>query len=90
MGYLLSKKALRTIHFKGKFDHNSSLFSETNMIKFSEKMPIENCLFVSKSLNNQFPEIFNNKIFNIYVHPTFFRRMHIDMKHHGLRNVSLK
>ena len=60
MGYLLSKKALRTVHFKGKFDHNSSLFSETNMIKFSEKIPIENCLFVSKPLNNQFPEIFNN------------------------------
>ena len=45
-GYLL---AIRTIHFKGKFDHTSSIFSESNIIKLPDKISIENCLFVSKS-----------------------------------------
>ena len=58
--FINQKKTIRTIHFKGKFDHTSSLFSESNMIKLPDKISIENCLFVSKSLNNQLPEIFNN------------------------------
>ena len=52
------------MHFKGKFDQTSSLFSESNIIKLNQsninKLSIENCLFVSKSLNNQLPEIFSN------------------------------
>ena len=58
--FTIQKKAIRTIHFKGKFDHTSSLFSESNIIKLPDKISIENCLFVSKSLNNQLSEIFNN------------------------------
>ena len=58
--FIIQKKALRTIHFKGKFDHISSLFSASNISKLPDKISIENCLFVSKSLNNQLPEIFNN------------------------------
>ena len=57
---IIQKKALRTIHFKGKFDHTSSLYSESNTIKLPDKTSTENCLFVSKSLNNQLPEILNN------------------------------
>ena len=58
--FIIQKKALRTIHFKSKFDHTSSLFCEPNIIKIPDKIYMENCLFVSKSLNNQLPEIFNN------------------------------
>ena len=58
--FIIQKKTLRTIHFKCKFDHTSSLFSESNIIKLRDKISIENCLFASKSLNNQLPEIFNN------------------------------
>ena len=58
--FTIQKKALRTIHFRGKFDHTSFLFSASNIIKLPDKISIENCLFVSKSLNNQLPEIFNN------------------------------
>ena len=47
--FSIQKKALRTIYF-----------SESNAIKLPDKISIENCLFVSKSLNNQLPEIFNN------------------------------
>ena len=31
--FAIQKKAIRTIHVKGKFHHTSSLFSESNMIK---------------------------------------------------------
>ena len=50
------------MHFKGKFDHTSSLFSESNIIKLPDKISIENYLFVRKifCLNNQLPKIFNN------------------------------
>ena len=58
--FTIQKKAIRTIHFEGKFDHTSYLFSESNIIKFPDKISIENCLFMSKSLNNHLPEIFNN------------------------------
>ena len=58
--FTIQKKAIRTIRFIGRFDHTSYLFSESNMIKLPDKISIENCLFVSKSLNNQLPEIFNN------------------------------
>ena len=51
--FTFQKKAIRTIHFKGKFDHTSSLVSESNINKLPDKISIENCLFVSKSLNNQ-------------------------------------
>ena len=67
--FTIQKKAIRSIHFKGKFDHTSSLFSESNIIKLPDKVSIENCLFVSKSLNNQLPEIFNNWfVFSSYTH----------------------
>ena len=58
--FIIQKKALRTIHFKGKIDHTSTIFSESNIIKLPDKTSIENCLFVSESLNKLLPEIFNN------------------------------
>ena len=58
--FTTQKKAIRTIHFKGKFDHTSSLFCESNIVTLADKISIKNCLFVSKSLNNQLSEIFNN------------------------------
>ena len=58
--FTIQKNVIRTIHFKGEFHHSSSLFSESNKIKLPDKICIENCLFASKSLNNQLPEIFDN------------------------------
>ena len=62
--FIIQKNAIRNMHFKGKFDQTSSLFSESNIIKLNQsninKLSIENCLFVSKSLNNQLLEIFSN------------------------------
>ena len=39
--FIIQKKALRTIRFKGKFDHTSFLFSASNIIKVPDKTSIE-------------------------------------------------
>ena len=80
--FIAQKKTLRTIHFQGKFDHASSLFSESNITKLPDKISIENCLFFSKSLKNQLPEML--------IICLFFLLIHLDMKHHGLKKVCLK
>ena len=59
-GIYYPKESHETIHFKGKFHPTICLFSESNMIKLPDKITIENCLFASKSLNKELPEIFNN------------------------------
>ena len=81
--FIIQKKALRTIYFKGKFDHTRFLFSESNIIKLPDKISIEHCLFVSKSLNSKLPEIFNNWF-------VLSSDTDIDMKHHALKKVCLK
>ena len=80
--FIIQKRALRTTHFKDKFDHTSFLFSESNKIKFPEKIFIENCLFVSKSVRIQLPEILNNWF--------AFSSDHTDIKYDALKKVSLK
>ena len=80
--FIAQKKTLRTIHFQGKFDHASSLFSESNITKLPDKISIENCLFFSKSLKNQLPEML--------IICLFFLVIHLDMKHHDLKKVCLK
>ena len=54
---ILQKKALRIMNFKELF-HSSPLFSENNILKFSDKITLKNILFVNKSINRQVPPIF--------------------------------
>ena len=39
--------------------HTSPLFKQNSILKFQDKICLENILFVSKSLNNLSPSIFN-------------------------------
>ena len=55
---ILQKKALQILNFKDQLFHLSPLFSENNILKFSDKIALENILFVSKSINEQVPPIF--------------------------------
>ena len=36
--FIIKKKAIRDIHFKAKFDHTSSLFSDSKIIKLPDKI----------------------------------------------------
>ena len=55
---LLQKKALRIMNLKDQLFHSSPLFSENNILKFIDKITLENILFVNKSINRQVPPIF--------------------------------
>ena len=46
--YIIQKKALRIINFKGRNAHSFPLFHYTKITKISDKVKIENCLFINK------------------------------------------
>ena len=48
---IFQKKALRIMNFKDHLFHSSPLFSESNILKFTYKITLENILFVNKSIN---------------------------------------
>ena len=46
------------MNLKDQLFHSSPLFSENNILKFIDKITLENILFVNKSINRQVPPIF--------------------------------
>ena len=56
---ILQKKAVRIINFQPRNFHTSPLFKQNSILKFQDKICLKNILFVSKSLNNLSPSIFN-------------------------------
>ena len=56
---ILQKKAVRIIDFEPRNFHTSPLFKQNSILKFQDKICLENIVFVSKSLNNLSPSIFN-------------------------------
>ena len=56
---ILQKKGVRIINFQRRNFHTSPLFKQNSILKFQDKICLENILFVSKSLNNLSPLIFN-------------------------------
>ena len=59
---ILQKTALRIINFQPRNTHSSPLF-KSFILKFSDKVTLENTLFVSKSINNLLPSLFNDWFF---------------------------
>ena len=56
---ILQKKPVRIINFQLKNLHTSPLFKQNSILKFQDKICLENILFVSKYLKNLSPSIFN-------------------------------
>ena len=56
---ILEKKAVRIINFQPRNSHTSFLFKQNLILKFQDKISLENILFVSKSLNNLTPPVFS-------------------------------
>ena len=52
------KHYIYIMNFKDQLFHSSPLFSENNILKFIDKITLENILFVNKSINRQVPPIF--------------------------------
>ena len=57
---ILQKKALRIITFQPRDCCSSPLFKKQNLLKFEDKIQLENALLVSKFFNNILPSIFDN------------------------------
>ena len=55
---ILQKKAVRIINFQPRNSHTSHLFKQSSILKFQDKICLENILFISKSLSNLSP-VFN-------------------------------
>ena len=53
------KRTARIINFQPRNFHTSPLFRQNSILKFQDKICLENILFASKSLNNLSPSIFN-------------------------------
>ena len=58
--FLLQKKAIRIISFEFRNAHSNPLSYRHEIVKLHYKIIIENCLFISKSINFDLPSIFNN------------------------------
>ena len=57
---ILQKKALRIMSFQCRNAHSNPLFFRHEIIKLPDKIIMENCLFISKSINFDLPPIFNH------------------------------
>ena len=58
--FLLQKKAIRTMHFSQYLAHTDPLFCTANIVKIHDKVSIDNCMFISKSLCNYLPSLFKD------------------------------
>ena len=57
---ILQKKAIRIINFEKRNAHTNPLFKKSKILKLLDKVMIENCIFINKSLKNLLPTIFQN------------------------------
>ena len=57
---ILQKKALRIMIYQPRNSDTSPLFRKAAVLKFKDKINLENILFISKSINNLLPSLFNN------------------------------
>ena len=56
---ILQKKAIGIISFQPRNLHTSPQFKQNSILKFQDNICLENILFISKSLNNLSPSVFN-------------------------------
>ena len=58
--FLLQKKALRIISFECRNAHSNPLFCKHEIVILHDKIIIENCFFISKSINFDLASILNH------------------------------
>ena len=51
---------MRIITFQSRNCHSSPLFSKLKLLKFNDKVHLENVLLISKFINSLLPPVFNN------------------------------
>ena len=58
--YILQKKALRIMYFQERNAHTGPLFKDLGILKLFDKVSLENCKLISKSLRKELPAVLNN------------------------------
>ena len=58
--FILQKKALRLMFFLRREAHTNPLFKDFNILKFHDKIALENSIFIHKSFKHQLPQPFDN------------------------------
>ena len=49
------------MYFAGRIEHTGPLFKDLMILKLYDKISLENCKFVNKSLKNELPSVLNNR-----------------------------
>ena len=71
--FILQKKALRLMFFLRREAHTNPPCKDFNILKFHDKIALENCIFVHKSFKQQLPQPFDNWFglsLNFHTHST--------------------
>ena len=58
--YILQKKFLRLMYFLNCNAHTTPLFKDSNILKFPDKIALENCIFIKNYFNQTLPTPFKN------------------------------
>ena len=58
--YNLQKKSLRLMYFVNRNAHTTPLFKDSNILKFPDKIALENCIFIKNYFNQTLPTPFKN------------------------------
>ena len=58
--YILQKKSLRPLYFLHRNTHTAPLFKDSNILKFPDKIILENCIFIKKYFSQTLPTPFKN------------------------------
>ena len=69
------------MNFQPRNSYTSPLFRKPSVLKFKTKINLENMLFISRSINNLLPSLFNN---------CFFPLTHTNIIPHGLLMMNYK
>ena len=60
--FILPKKALRLMFFLRREVHTNPLVKDFNILKFHDKIALENSIFMHKSFKHQLPEPLDNRL----------------------------
>ena len=58
--YILQKKSLRLMYFLNRNAHTTPLFKDSHILKFPDKIALENCIFIKNYFNEILPTPFKN------------------------------
>ena len=79
---ILQKKVIRIINLQPRNFHTSPLFKQNSILKFQDKICLENILFVRKSLNNLSPYLFPHRVIS-------FIKLFYETKRYGKYSITV-